>query len=482
VPLRRLRGAHWHKFAGPKNLPFDKINYLWQPFKNALYQGACTVPNSPLTPGVQSGRLPGPAYARNFGDLEPVLDRHEAHVAADRCYFCHDAPCITACPTSIDIPLFIRQIATGTAEAAAKTIWDQNILGGMCARVCPTEQLCEEACVREAAEGKPVEIGRLQRFATDKVMAAGVHPYTRAAQTGMRVAVVGAGPAGLACAHRLALHGHDVVVMERRKKPGGLNEYGIATYKTPDDFAAKEVEWLLKIGGITLQTGVELGRDVTLEQLRSEYDAVFLGIGLGGVNALRSPGEELAGVRDAVDFIAELRQTVDKSTLPIGRDVVVIGGGMTAVDAAVQSRLLGAETVTIVYRRGQDGMSASLHEQEHATQTGVRIIHNAAPVAVVGAGAVEAVEFAYTQTGPDGLVLLEERFTLKADQVFKAIGQTLTPPPGVAAAKKLDGTPMAGVWAGGDCAAGGEDLTVTAVAEGRDAAEAIHATIMGAVR
>jgi glutamate synthase (NADPH/NADH) small chain len=426
--------------------------------------------------------LPGPAYARNFGDLEPVLDRHEAHVAADRCYFCHDAPCITACPTSIDIPLFIRQIATGTAEAAAKTIWDQNILGGMCARVCPTEQLCEEACVREAAEGKPVEIGRLQRFATDKVMAAGVHPYTRAAQTGMRVAVVGAGPAGLACAHRLALHGHDVVVMERREKPGGLNEYGIATYKTPDDFAAKEVEWLLKIGGITLQTGVELGRDVTLEQLRAEYDAVFLGIGLGGVNALRSPGEELAGVRDAVDFIAELRQTVDKSTLPIGRDVVVIGGGMTAVDAAVQSRLLGAETVTIVYRRGQDGMSASLHEQEHATQTGVRIIHNAAPVAVLGAGAVEAVEFAYTQTGPDGLVLLEERFTLKADQVFKAIGQTLTPPPGVVAAKKLDGTPMVGVWAGGDCAAGGEDLTVTAVAEGRDAAEAIHATIMGAVR
>ncbi len=226
--------------------------------------------NTPLTPGIVSGRLVPEAYAHNFDDLEPVLDAHEAHVAADRCYFCHDAPCITACPTSIDIPLFIRQIATGTAEAAAKTIWDQNILGGMCARVCPTEQLCEEACVREAAEGKPVEIGRLQRFATDRVMEKGVHPYTRAPLSGKRVAVVGAGPAGLACAHRLAMHGHDVVMMDRRAKPGGLNEYGIASYKTPHDFAQSEVDWLLKIGGITVQTGVELGRDVTLDALRAE--------------------------------------------------------------------------------------------------------------------------------------------------------------------------------------------------------------------
>ena len=433
--------------------------------------------NSSMTPGIQAGRLSADEYARHFGDLEPVLDRHEAHVAADRCYFCHDAPCITACPTSIDIPLFIRQIATGTPEAAAKTIWDQNILGGMCARVCPTEQLCEEACVREAAEGKPVEIGRLQRFATDKVMAAGVHPYSRAAPTGKRVAVVGAGPAGLACAHRLALHGHDVVVMERREKPGGLNEYGIASYKSPDDFAAREVEWLLQIGGITVKTGVSLGRDITLDALRAQYDAVFLGIGLGGVNALRVPGEDLSGVRDAVDFIAELRQQPDKSALPIGRDVVVIGGGMTAVDAAVQSRLLGAQNVTIVYRRGKDAMSASQHEQDHAAQVGVRILYNAAPVSVLGSTAVEGVEFAYTRSGPDGLTLLEERFTLKADQVFKAIGQTLTPPAGLAASKKLDPAPLAGVWAGGDCAAGGEDLTVTAVAEGRDAAEAIHAAL-----
>jgi dihydropyrimidine dehydrogenase (NAD+) subunit PreT len=377
-------------FVSGQNLPFDKIFDLWQPFQNTemMGKGPKFMSNSPLTPGIVAQRLPSTAYAQNFSDLEPVLNRHEAHVAADRCYFCHDAPCITACPTAIDIPLFIRQIATGTPEAAARTIWDQNILGGMCARVCPTEQLCEEACVREAAEGKPVEIGRLQRFATDRLMDKGVHPYVRAGLTGRRVAVVGAGPAGLACAHRLAMRGHDVVVFDSAEKPGGLNEYGIATYKTPDDFAAREVAWLLQIGGIEVKCGVELGRDVSLDALRAEFDAVFLGIGLGGVNALRVPGEDLAGVRDAVEFIAELRQVADKATLPVGRDVVVIGGGMTAVDVAVQSRLLGAQNVTIVYRRGQDRMSASAHEQDHATQTGVRIICNAAPVAVLGTGAV----------------------------------------------------------------------------------------------
>jgi glutamate synthase (NADPH/NADH) small chain len=446
-----------------------------------------TLSNSPLTPGVVPGRLPAASYLGQFADKEPALDRHEAHVAADRCYFCHDAPCITACPTSIDIPLFIRQIATGTPEAAARTIFEQNILGGMCARVCPTEQLCEEACVREAAEGKPVEIGRLQRFATDTLMGQGGHPFTRSAPTGKHIAVVGAGPAGLAAAHRLAMHGHAVTLYDARPKPGGLNEYGIAAYKAPDDFAQAEVNWLLSIGGITVETGRALGRDLTLDALRASCDAVFLGIGLSGVNALRADGEDRGNVRDAVDFIAELRQAPDKASLPIGRDVVVIGGGMTAVDAAVQSKLLGAETVTIVYRRTQDQMSASGHEQHHATSKGVRIITGAAPVQVLGNGAVEAVEFAYTAEGPDGLQLTPETFVLKADQVFKAIGQTLQ---GAPETLKLDGrkiavtgagrTSLPGVWAGGDCAAGGNDLTVTAVAEGRDAAEDIHATLMAA--
>ncbi|MDO9524939.1 MAG: NAD(P)-dependent oxidoreductase [Gemmobacter sp.] len=432
--------------------------------------------NSQLTPGIVPGRLPADTLACNFADALAPLDAHEAAVAADRCYFCHDAPCITACPTAIDIPLFIRQIATGTPDAAARTIWDQNILGGMCARVCPTETLCEQACVREAAESKPVEIGRLQRFATDLAMKKG-HPYRRAAPTAKKVAVVGSGPSGLACAHRLAMKGHEVVVYERRAKPGGLNEYGIAAYKATNGFAQAEVDWLLQIGGITIRNGQELGRDVTLDSLRAAYDAVYLGIGLGGVNALRVPGEDLPGVRDAVDFIADLRQA-DLSTLPVGRNVVVIGGGMTAVDAAVQSKLMGAENVTMVYRRGRDRMSASGYEQDHAAQAGVKLVFNATPLRILGKDRAEAVEFAYTLDGPDGLQQGGERFSLAADQVFKAIGQSLAgvPPGTTLHAGKIASLP-ARVWAGGDCTGGGEDLTVTAVAQGRDAAEAIHATL-----
>ncbi len=444
------------------------------------------MPNSQMTPGVVPGRLEPDQYERNFSDLHPPYDGHEAAVAADRCYFCYDAPCIAACPTEIDIPLFIRQIQAGNPDAAAKTILSQNILGGMCARVCPTETLCEEACVREAAEGKPVEIGRLQRHATDSLMAKGIHPFERAAPTGKRVAVVGAGPAGLSCAHRLAMKGHDVVLFDAKEKAGGLNEFGIASYKTTGGFAQAEVDWLMQIGGITMELGKRLGEGLSLDDLAAEYDAVFLGIGLAGVNALRAAGEDKDGVRDAVDFIAELRQASDLSALPVGRNVVVIGGGMTAVDAAVQSRLLGAENVTIVYRRGRERMSASEYEQDLAASRGVRIIHNAMPVAVHGNGAAVEVEFEYTREGANGLEGTGETFRLPADQVFKAIGQTLEGAPG---GLTLDGgkiavtgagrTSLPKVWAGGDCAAGGDDLTVTAVAEGRDAAEDIHATLMG---
>ncbi len=440
--------------------------------------------NNPLTPGIAAGRLSPEALDRNFADLRPPLDGHEALVAADRCYFCHDAPCVTACPTAIDIPLFIRQIATGTPEAAARTIFDQNILGGMCARVCPTETLCEEACVREAAEGRPVEIGRLQRFATDAMMAVDGHPYRRAEATGARVAVVGAGPAGLACAHRLAVGGHEVVVFDARPKPGGLNEYGVASYKTVDGFAQAEVEWLLGVGGIRVEGGACLSEGLDLAALARDHDAVFLGIGLAGVNALRTEGEGLRGVRDAVGFIADLRQAEDLSGLAVGRDVVVIGGGMTAIDAAVQSRLLGAETVTIVYRRGSDRMPASRHERDLATSRGVRIVTHARPLRVIGLGAVTEVEFAYTRDGAEGLEDTGETFRLKADQVLKAIGQTLECVPeglriegGKIKVDAAGRTSLEGVWAGGDCATGGDDLTVTAVAQGRDAAQDIDRAI-----
>ena len=443
------------------------------------------MPNSQMTPGIVPERLSTDAYAHNFSDLHEPFDAHEAAVAADRCYFCYDAPCQTACPTTIDIPMFIRQISTGTPEAAAKTIFDQNILGGMCARVCPTETLCEEVCVREVAEGNPVEIGRLQRYATDILMASGTHPFERAATTGKKVAVVGAGPAGLSCAHRLAMYGHDVVVMDGRAKAGGLTEFGIAAYKSVDDFAHREFEWLMQIGGITTEYGKRLGNGMSLTDLTVGFDAVFLAIGLGGVNALRADGEDLSGVVDAVDYIADLRQAGDLSKLPIGRNVVVIGGGMTAVDAAVQSKLLGADNVTMVYRRGKHRMAASEFEQDLATSKGVRIIYNAQPVAMHGSGTVSEAEFEYTSEDGGTLKGTGEMFRIPADQVFKAIGQTLEgAPDGVVVERgkiSVDGagrTSQSGVWAGGDCASGGDDLTVTAVAEGRDAAINIHATLM----
>lgn len=445
------------------------------------------MPANTHTQGIVAGRLSVAELAENFGDLHAPLGAHEATVAADRCYFCYDAPCLTACPTSIDIPLFIRQIATGTPEAAAKTIFDQNILGGMCARVCPTETLCEEVCVRETAEGKPVQIGRLQRFATDIVTSAGNHPFSRAASTGKSIAVVGAGPAGLSCAHRLALKGHTVTIFDARPKSGGLNEYGIAAYKTVDSFAQQEVDWLLKIGGIDIKTGMSLGDQISLTSLSGDYDAVFLGIGLGGVNALRTEGETLVNVEDAVEFIGDLRQAIGYDAVPIGRDVVVIGGGMTAVDAAVQSKLLGAQNVTMVYRRGKERMSASEFEQDLATSKGVRIIYNAQPIHLIGDNKVEAVEFVYTTEVDGKLQPTTDVFTLPADQVFKAIGQTLEgAPEGIAFEHgkiMVDAhgqTSDPNVWAGGDCATGGDDLTVTAVAEGRDAAEAIHTKLMGA--
>ena len=440
---------------------------------------------SPMTPGIAADRLSNEALAQNFADLHVPLEPHEVRVAADRCYFCYDAPCVTACPTDIDIPLFIRQISTDRSEAAAKTILDMNILGGMCARVCPTEVLCEQACVREVSEGKPVEIGRLQRHATDRLMAKNIHPFNRAAATGKKVAVVGAGPAGLSCAHRLALKGIDVTIYDARSKAGGLNEYGIAAYKSTNDFAAKEVAWLLSIGGITIENNKTLGVDMTLDGLSSDFDAVFLSVGLGGVNALSMSSEDDTCMSDAVGFIETLRQTTDLASIPIGRNVVVIGGGMTAVDAAVQSKLLGAEQVTIAYRRGREAMSASRYEQDLAASHGVKLLFNVQPVTLETLEPSAALVLEYTATKDGRLTGTGETMRISADQVFSAIGQTLATDGGLALDGRKISVTGAGrtsrdrVWAGGDCASGGDDLTVTAVAEGRDAAMDIYATVMG---
>ncbi|TDQ83225.1 glutamate synthase (NADPH/NADH) small chain [Dongia mobilis] len=449
-------------------------------------------------PDIRAGRLTAAELAANFDDVKPPLDPKRALVESSRCFYCYDAPCIDACPTSIDIPSFIRSIATGDAIGAAETILEANIMGGMCARVCPVEILCEDACVRNHSEDKPVQIGALQRYATDALIAAGGQPFARAASSGKKVAVVGGGPAGLSAAHRLSRLGHEVTVFEAREKLGGLNEYGIAAYKTVHDFAQTEVAFILALGGITVRTGQALGRDITLEALRRDYDAVFLAMGLGGVNALGLEGENMAGVEDAVAYIARLRQAKDKASLQVGRKVVVIGGGNTAIDIAIQSKRLGAEDVTLVYRRGPENMSATHHEQEFAQVNGVRIKHWARPVKLHGhKGAVREIEFEYTQLDGQGrLTGTGETFGILCDTVFKAIGQKLNlalvkDPLNGKASEVLDmaggkiainedfATSLKGIFAGGDCVASGTDLTVQSVADGRDAAMAIDAYLRG---
>jgi len=445
-----------------------------------------------LAPDIRPGRLETADYAERFADATPRLTRAQAVLEAERCLYCFDAPCATACPTHIDVPSFIKRIADGNLRGSARAILEANPLGGMCARVCPTENLCEAVCVRNTQEGKPVAIGRLQRHAVDALMESKQPQiFTRAAPTGKKIAVVGAGPAGLACAHTLAKLGHSVVIFDAKPKAGGLNEYGLASYKTPNNFAQAEVQWLLAIGGIELRHSWRLEGLAQLDALRRDFDALFLGMGLPNTHQLGVPGETLFGVQDAVDFIATLRQSEDLSALPIGRQVVVIGGGMTAVDAAVQAKLLGAQEVQMVYRRGPQAMSASKAEQEWAQTNGVVIHHWLAPMEVVPnsfdpkyAG---GVRFARQKMAGGKLVATGETVVMEADMVFKAIGQTLGNALLAQADFELQGgriatdangqTNQRGVWAGGDCRAGGLDLTVEAVQHGKLSAQAIHAQL-----
>ncbi|MEP7300547.1 MAG: NAD(P)-dependent oxidoreductase [Caldimonas sp.] len=436
-------------------------------------------------PDVKAGRLPAEQYRENFGDAHPPLTPVQALIEAERCYYCHDAPCVAACPTGIDIPSFVRRISEHNLRGAARAILEANVFGGMCARVCPTEVLCEQACVRNTNEDKPVEIGLLQRRATDAYFAApGAPLFTRAAATGRRVAVVGAGPAGLSCAHRAAMLGHAVTVFEALAKPGGLNEYGLATYKTVDGFARKEIDWLLSIGGIELRHGQAIGEQLLLADLERDHDAVFLGLGLGGVNALGLALEESAGVANAVEFIAGLRQASDYAAVPVGRRVVVIGGGMTAIDAAVQSRKLGAEEVTIVYRRDLARMPASDYERDWAQRNGVTIRTWSVLKSLDTAdGRVEGATFVGVEEVAGKLESTGRHWSIAADTVLKAIGQTLVLADPALATLALRGgriavdeegrTSLARVWAGGDCTFGGQDLTVEAVEHGKIAAHSI---------
>ena len=431
--------------------------------------------------------------ASQFTDLAPPLTARQAVLESSRCLYCYDAPCVNACPSDIDIPSFIRNIQQENVQGAAHKILSANILGGSCARVCPTEVLCQQACVRNnEQECAPVLIGLLQRYAVDHAQFS-EHPFKRAEPTGKRIAVVGAGPAGLACAHRLALHGHEVVIFEARDKAGGLNEYGIAKYKLVDDFAQQEVDFVLDVGGIEVRHGQRLGDNLSLSELHQRFDSVFLGLGLAASRQLGLPHEDAPGLLAATDYIRELRQSDDLSQLPLAERCIVLGAGNTAIDMAVQMARLGAREVNLVYRRGLADMGATGHEQDIAKDNQVRLLTWAQPDEVLldEHGHVRGMRFARTRLENGRLQTTGETFELAADAVFKAIGQafdeTALSDPLARSLNRIGDrievdeqlrTSVAGVYAGGDCTSLGQDLTVQAVQHGKLAAEAIHAQLM----
>ncbi len=433
--------------------------------------------------------LSADVIAANFAEIKPPLRPQEAVIEANRCLFCFDAPCIMACPTGIDVPAFIKKIAFGNPAGAAKTILTANILGDSCARVCPTKVLCEGACVLEDRDEKPIQIGRLQRYATDYVNERGLNvlPPPPAQKSGKRIAVIGSGPAGLGCAATLAQLGHSVTIFEKQAQPGGLNTYGIAYYKMKPAVSLQEVE-LVKSLGVEIRCGVNVGTDITIAQLEKDYDAIFVGVGLGAGTRLRIPGEDLPEVRDALEFIADLR-TQPIETVPVGRRVAVIGCGNTAIDAVSQSKRLGAERSFIIYRRGEGDMSAYHFEYDLAKSDGAEFIFNAAPVEIIATdGRVSGIKLVRTRVvNGKAEVIAGSEFIESCDLVLKAVGQEkqgsflqkLFPDltvddRGVVTHDKATGqTNLPHVFAGGDCGNGGREV-VNAVGEGKKAAHGIH--------
>jgi dihydropyrimidine dehydrogenase (NAD+) subunit PreT len=389
---------------------------------------------------------------RNFAEIAPPLTEDAALLEANTCLFCHDAPCTIACPTHIDVPAFIRKIATGNLRGSARVILEANPFGHSCARACPVEVLCEGACVLNARDERPIKIALLQRHATDSVLGRGVRLFEPGPDSGKRVAIVGGGPAGLSCARELRRHGHAVTVFEAKDKPGGLNTYGIAEYKLTPEVALAEVQDILELG-VELRTGVLVGRDVSFETLIRDYDAVFVGIGLGLTGRLGIPGESLPGVIDALTFIEHLKSHPYRNTR-VGRRVAVIGAGNTAIDAVTQAKRLGALEATIVYRRGEADMPCFRYEYELAKRDGC-----AFPVRILGDGRVAGLEVD-TPSGRD---------TIACDMVITALGQTARTEFGVPADHPK-------IFTGGDYASGGAEI-VNAAAEGVAAAGRIHATL-----
>lgn len=432
---------------------------------------------------IQPTRLNPEQLEKNFADMAPALNRNEALLEASRCLFCYDAPCMRACPTHIDVPKFIRQILDRNPLGAARTIFSQNILGGACARACPTEVLCEGDCVLNGLNEKPIQIGLLQRYATDHAMAKSVQFFERGAETGKSVAVIGAGPAGLACAHELAKHGVEAVIYEAKEVVGGLNSYGIAAYKMTTEFALAEVEYVKQIG-IDIRTNTPVGKDLPVSKLLADYDAVFLGVGLGKTAALNIAGEELAGVYEALDFIMPTRlQKMQECA--VGENVLVIGAGNTAIDVATAARRLGANSVTIVYRRGETEMPAFKYEYELAKADGVKFLWHTVPQKIVGEKG-KAVGLQCVHAKPSAKdakleIVANSEHTLRCDMIVASLGQEplydlyKTIPNLTVQGKKVvinantGETSVKGLFAGGDCVNGGGEV-VDAVEMGKVAA------------
>lgn len=438
---------------------------------------------------IKNNRLSAEQYEQNFSDIHPPFDsRESALVEANRCLFCYDAPCTKSCPTSINIPKFIKQISTDNVKGSAHTIFVSNIMGAGCSRVCPVEKLCEGACVYNLLEEPPIPIARLQRYSTELAMEKKWKLFERKPATGKKVAVVGAGPAGLSCAHVLSREGIDVTIYEKESKGGGLMTYGIAAYKVTPRFCEDEVNYITSLGGITINYNQELGKNITVEELKNNYDAVFLGFGVGLARQLDIQGEELIGVVDAIKFIYDIRAGAYEQ-VPVGDKVVVIGMGMTAIDAATQAKRLGTKDVTLVYRRTQEEMPCTEEELNIAKLDGCRVIWLAAPATLIGAnGKVTHLVCSLMQLGESDAsgrrspVDTGETFTLEVDMVIKAAGQIpfselvnnsqLQHSNGKIVIQKNGATNIPGVFAGGDCVNGGKEV-VDAVQAGKESANSI---------
>lgn len=416
---------------------------------------------------------------QNFAEINPAMTAAEAGVEANRCLYCYDAPCTRACPTHIDVPSFIKKIASGNLIGSARVIFDANPIGATCARVCPVEVLCEGACVEKTLLQKPIEIGRLQRYATDHALASEKQIFTKGEPNGRSVGVVGSGPAGLSCSAYLARLGYDVVVYERREKPGGLDTYGMAEYKMRQAVSLSEAERVARMG-VKFMLNIEIGRDISADELRSRHDAIFLGTGLGATKELGIPGEDLEGVIDALAFIEKVK-TRDWRSVPLGRTVAVIGAGNTAVDAVTQAKRLGAEKVMMIYRRSEPDAPAYDYEMELARRDGIEFHWQTTPVAIVGNGKVSGMRCRKANGS---------EITIDCDQVIKAIGQTkfgallsdifgvATDEKGRVAVNEQMQTSDPRVFAGGDCANGGKEA-VDAAQMGKLAAQGIHLLLTG---